>query len=300
MMRLVRSAAALAGPFLLFACTIAAQDWKTAGALPNVDFSGLSSAQRTFVLKVVRETDCTCQCGMKVAECRVKDPSCSYSTGFAKELVDALRSGKSEPDALELAKASRWGHATPPRLLEDPVKIPISGSPSTGPQDAKITVVEFSDFQCPYCAQAIPQIKAVLHAYPKQVRLIFKQFPLEIHSQAELAAEAALAAQKQGKFWEMHDSMFANRTQLSRENILSFAKGAGLDMNRFTADMDSTAVREAIVRDVQDGEQAGVQGTPTLFINGQRYNGPIDLDSLKPVLEAQLNPKATQTASARN
>jgi protein-disulfide isomerase len=269
--------------------------------LPNIDFTGLSSDQKAMVLKLLREQDCSCACAMKIAECRMKDPSCSYSAGLAAAIVDAVKACKNETDALAAAKSSKWAHVRGAKLLDDPVAIPIEGSPSMGPPTAKVTLVEFSDFQCPYCAAAIPEIAAALKAYPNQVRLIFKQFPLETHSQAEFAAQAALAAQKQGKFWLMHDAMFAHRTGLSRESIMEFAKQSGVDLKKFTADVDSIAVREQIVRDIQDGEQAGVDGTPALFINGQHYNGPIVFDSLKPVLDAVLNPgKApSQTASVR-
>ncbi len=174
------------------------------------------------------------------------------------------------------------------RLLDDPVSIPVAGAPSIGPQNAPITIVEFSDFQCPYCVAAFPEIKSILQAYPTQIKLIFKEFPLEIHSQADLAAAAAIAAQKQGKFWPMHDAMFMHSDDLSRKTILSLAKHNGLNMERFESDIDSTAVRETVVRDVQDGDRAGVEGTPTLFVNGQRYNGQIALVALKPVLDAQL------------
>jgi protein-disulfide isomerase len=238
---------------------------------------------------------------MKLAQCRVEDPSCSYSNGLAAAVVNAIRAGKSEADAIAAANASNWAHVQPPKLLDDPVSIPIAGAPYLGPQNAPITIVEFSDFQCPYCALAVPQIKAVLKTYPNQVKLVFKEFPLEEHSQAELAATAAVAAQKQGKFWAMHDAMYANRNNLSRQNILALAKQAGLDMKRFETDMNSTEVRETIIRDLQDGDRAGVQGTPTIFINGQRYNGEIALDTLKPILDAELKHAVppNQTAALR-
>ena len=95
------------------------------------------------------------------------------------------------------------------------MKLPVAGSPVTGPADAAITIVEFSDFQCPYCIQAVPEMEAMLKVFPTQVKLIFKQFPLEIHSDAYRAATAALAAQKQGKFWEMHYALFAHHDDLS-------------------------------------------------------------------------------------
>lgn len=301
----VLRASKLAGMFavlwLLGACVAWAQEWKNADALPAVDFSGLTAAQKATALKILREHDCSCGCGMKMAQCRVQDPNCSYSKGLAAAVVEALKSGKGEADAIAAAGASKWGHVQQRPLLEDPIAIPVGGAPSTGPQNASVTLVEFSDFQCPYCAAAAPELAAVLKAYPTQVRLVFKQYPLETHSQAALAAAAAVAAHKQGKFWPMYDAMFAARDDLSRDNLLALAQKNGLDLKRFQTDLDSTEVKEAITRDVQDGDRVGVAGTPTLFIDGQKYNGPIELESLKPVVDAELKHPALagQTASTK-
>jgi protein-disulfide isomerase len=285
----------------LAACLTFAQDWKTADALPGVDLSSLSPAQRMTVLKILREQGCSCGCSMKIAECRIADTSCSYSNGLAAAVVEAVKQGKSEADAIAAAHASKWAHLQPTQVLEAPVSIPTSGAPSIGPPNPQITLVEFSDFQCPYCVAAFPEIKAILKAYPANVKLIFKEFPLEIHSQADLAAAAAIAAHKQGKFWAMHDAMFAHHDDLSRKVILALAKENGLDLDRFETDIDSTEVRETVVRDVQDGDRVGVSGTPTVFVNGQRYNGRITLDSLKPVLDAELQHpgQSGQSASAK-
>jgi 2-hydroxychromene-2-carboxylate isomerase len=280
----------LALMILLGAGLVCAQDWKTAASLPDVDLSHLTAAQRATALKVLRAQNCSCGCGRKLAQCRVEDPQCSYSTGMAKAVVDAVAQGKNADEAQQAAITSRWG--TERKLLDDPIDIPVGGSPWVGPANAPITVVEFSDFQCPYCAAAIPEIQALLKAYPAQVKLVFKQYPLEFHPQAALAAAAALAAQKQGKFWQMHDALFAAHDQLSRDKVFELARQNGLDMKRFETDLNSTAVREEIMRDVQDGDKAGVEGTPTLFINGQRYNGPILVSSLKPVFDAELKPGA--------
>lgn len=281
-------AAGLLGPALLLAQVLLAQDWQSADSLPGVDLANLSAAQKATVLKILREESCSCGCNMKLAECRMEDPSCSYSTGLALAVVDAIRQGKTEAQAIAAVHASKWAHVQAPKLLDDPISIPVAGAPVRGPGNAPVTIVEFSDFQCPYCAAAAPQINALLKAYPTQVKLIYKEYPLDIHSQANLAADAAVAAQKQGKFWPMYDSLFQIHDELSRANILNAAKANGLDMNRFQADIDSTIVRETVIRDIQDGDRAGVEGTPTIFIDGQRYNGPIDLNSLKPILDAEL------------
>jgi len=268
---------------------ICAQDWQNVTSLPAVDFGGLTPAQKTTALKLLRETDCSCGCGMKVAECRMKDPNCSYSRGLASVIVDSVKQGKSRADALAAAKASKWGHAPDhSKTLEDPVKIPVAGAPSVGPENARITLVEFSDFQCPYCYKAAAELQAIVKSYPTQVKLIFKQFPLDIHSQAAYAAAASLGANKQGKFWILHDAMFAQRGRLSRDVIGKLASDSGLDMNKFTADVASTEILKIVDKDRDDGEKAGVDSTPTLYVNGQHYNGMLTLAALKPVLDGEL------------
>ncbi len=286
----------------LFGACLFAQDWKTTSSLPGVDLNGLPESQKASVLKVLREQGCSCGCSMKLAECRVTDTGCAYSTGLATTFVNAVKAGKSEKDALAATAASKWAHTQPAnRLLDDPISIPVSGSPFLGPQNAPITLVEFSDFQCPYCAAAVPEIKALLNAFPTQVKFIYKQYPLEIHSQADLAAAAAIAAQKQDKFWPMHDALYDHYQDLSRKSILALAQKAGLNMERFENDIDSTEVRETVVRDVQDGNDAGVEGTPSLYVDGQRYNGPILMSALKPVVSEELQhpPVAKPAASTK-
>ena len=286
---LPRRTALLAGVLFLASSFLLAQDWKTKDALPGVDLQGLTVAQKQSVLKILRNESCPCGCNMKVAQCRTEDPSCSYSNGLAGIVVDAIRAGKSEDAAIAEAKASRWSHdQNTGRVLDDPIAIPVAGSPVTGPGKAQVTVVEFSDFQCPYCVAAYPQIEALLKAFPQQVKLVFKQYPLEIHSEAYLAASAALAAHKQGKFWAMHNAMFQHHSDLKRPALLALAKQNGLDLKRFEADMDSKEIKDAIAKDIRDGDAARVEGTPTIFIDGKRYNDQIDMTHLKPLIDAEL------------
>lgn len=294
-------ALAIAALYLSGATFISAQDWTTVENLPAVDFTGLSPAQKATALKLLRARGCSCGCGMKVAECRVKDPNCYYSKGLASTVIASLKAGKTEREALAAAEASRFAHPPEHKLLEDAIEVPTAGAPETGPDNAPITLVEFSDFQCPYCTLATPQLQAVLKAYPTEVRLFFKQFPLDIHSQAALAAAAAVAAQRQGKFWQMHDALFASHNDLSRPTILALASAIGLDMKKFESDLDSPDVRKAVAHDVEEGFNIGVMSTPTIFIDGQHYNGNIKLDVLKPILDAELKHPASparKTASA--
>jgi len=238
---------------------------------------------------------------MKMAECRMKDPSCTYSKGLAATIVDAIKHGKTPAEALTLAKNSNYGKgpADHSKVLEDAVAIPLGNAPVRGNANAKITLVEFSDFQCPFCVAATPQLDALLKAYPTQVKLAFKQFPLDSHSQAALAASAALAAQKQGKFWQLHDGMFAMKGNLSRQRILSLASVLGLDMKRFEADLNSAEIKLAVSKDMEEGEHIGVDSTPTLFVDGMRFNGPLTMAALKPVIEAESKNPAKPPAVAK-
>ena len=148
--------------------------------------------------------------------------------------------------------------------------LPVGTSPSRGPQDAPVTIVEFSDYQCPFCARSEPLIKDALTVYPNQTRLVYKHFPLTaIHPQALPAAIAAAAAQKQGKFWEMHEKLFANQRALAPEQIREYARQIGLDMKKFDADIQSDEVKAAVQEDIQLGQRVGVRGTPTIFVNGK-------------------------------
>jgi protein-disulfide isomerase len=276
-----------------------AQDWKTATTLPGVDFSGLSVPQKAAVLKILREQACSCGCSMKMAQCRMEDPNCSYSTGLAAAAIQAIKDGKTPDQAIQAAQTSRYGAEHPSKILDDAIKLPVAGAPVTGPADAAITIVEFSDFQCPYCILAVPELEALLKVYPTQVKLIFKEFPLEIHSDAYRAATAALAAQKQGKFWEMHYALFGHHQDLSMTSILNIAKDLKLDEARLRTDMESKEIHDIVAKDLQDGNNAGVEGTPTIFINGQRYNGRIELPTLRPLIDAELKKNGKQVTASR-
>jgi len=275
----------------------AAEPWEKAETLGNVDLSSLTPVQKKAVLKLLREQDCSCQCGMKTAECIVKDPNCSYSRALAKIAIQGVKDGKTLVEISKLMDASPKAHR--PKVLEDPVSIPVAGSPVRGPADARITLIEFSDFECPYCSAAVKQVDAVMAAYPKDVKLIYKQFPLSMHPHAQMAAEASLAANEQGKFWEMYEVLFKNSRRLSAENMLSMAQQIGLDMNKFKADLDSGKFKAVIEKDLADGDAAGVYGTPAFYINGQQYNGEVTLAALKSILDADLKAAAKAQTEAK-
>jgi protein-disulfide isomerase len=256
-------------------------DWKKVAALSGVDFSGLTPAQRQAVLNVLRTEPCACGCSMKVAECRVKDPACGVSRRLAAFAVRDASSGK--PEASIRADLDKYAKQPPP-LLDPAVKLNIAGAPFKGPATAKVTIVEFSDFQCPYCAKAAVEAAQVVQKFPTQVKLVFKQFPLEDHSQAALAAEASLSAQAQGKFWQLHDKMYANFRSINRARILAWAAEIGMDVNKLQADLNSHKYAARVRAEEQEGEVAGVEGTPTFYINGQKFNGVFEVSAIAPII----------------
>ena len=258
--------------------------WKAATDLPNVDMTGLNADQKHAVLKLLREEACTCGCGMKMAQCRLQDPKCAFSRMSSNAAVKAIKEGKS-PDQMRAAALSE-NHL---KTLDDAVKIHIDGAPSRGPLTAKITLVEFSDFQCPYCSKAAFALDELARKYSSDVRLVYKQYPIAmIHSQALLSAHASVAANNQGKFWPLHDRMFSNGNKLSRENILAWAKELNMDMPRFVKDLDAKETAALVDRDIKEADDIGVLGTPTVFLNGKRYNGELTVGDFGKVIESEL------------
>jgi protein-disulfide isomerase len=161
---------------------------------------------------------------------------------------------------------------TPPLSDEDHV---------AGPKDAPVALVEYGDYECPHCGRAHPIVRQVQKAMGENLRFAFRHFPLrEIHPHAERAAEAAEAAGAQGKFWPMHDLIFTNQDSLEDADLLTYASALGLDVDRFQAELESGVHAGTVRRDFRSGVRSGVNGTPTFFINGVRFEAPWDLPTL--------------------
>jgi protein-disulfide isomerase len=177
-------------------------------------------------------------------------------------------------------------------------EISLERAPTKGSARAPLSIVEFSDFECPFCAQAAPTIQKLLEAYPSEVRFAFKHYPLSMHKESLLAHEAALAAGEQGKFWEMHDLLFASQDKLERDDLIAKAKQLSLDLPQFTRDLDSHRFREAVESDRREGNRLGVDGTPFFFINGHAISGAIDLPTFKHLIESALKETVGRATSA--
>ncbi len=199
-----------------------------------------------------------------------------------KEQQDRLRSLEARQDSLLAVLATmseqtefmalRMGWQPPPDTT--PKAIPVGTSFVAGPDEAILTLVEFSDLQCPYCARLVPTLDSVLHAFPEDVRLVFKHFPLPFHGQARAASAAAVAAGNQGKFFEFRSLLAPNFRNLGEDVYLGVARDLGLDLVRFRREMNLTAEMEALLdADIELGRRLGVQGTPTVFVNGRLATG---------------------------
>lgn len=177
--------------------------------------------------------------------------------------------------------------------------IDVQDSPSVGPENAPVTVVEFSDFQCPYSARTLPTFKILLQLYPGRVRWVFKHFPLQMHPDAPLAHEAVLAAHKQGRFLEMYDLLLSNQGRLKRDDLIRYAGRLGLDLPGFTRELDSGRLRAYVLRDTIQGRNLQVDTTPTYFINGNRMVGTRSLAGFRQVIDRELDRAAAIAPAAR-
>jgi protein-disulfide isomerase len=177
--------------------------------------------------------------------------------------------------------------STAPRLT-----LPVSERDHVqGPSDAPVTLVEYGDYECPFCGAAHPEVKALQSRLGERLRFVFRNFPLtRMHPHAQQAAETAEAAGAQGKFWEMHDVLFERQDALERADLLAYAQELGLDVERLAGSLDASEFRARVREDFLSGAHSGVNGTPTFFINSQRYNGFPDAEGLLAAIEGTEPP----------
>lgn len=168
-----------------------------------------------------------------------------------------------------------------------PQDIDTSGAPFLGNENAPVTLVLFSDFQCPYCSRVQPLLEQLLEQNPETVKIVFKHLPLPMHKEAKPAALAAIAAQNQGKFWQMHDALFSTSKALSKKNIETAAASIGLDMEQFKKDLAAPATTQKLHKDIADAQKSDVGGTPTLFINGHRVKNR-SLPAMQAIIDHEL------------
>ena len=172
-----------------------------------------------------------------------------------------------------------------------PVKnVPVGDSPFLGGADAKVTIVEFSDFQCPFCSRGATIMRQLKKKYGNKIKVVFKHFPLPFHTMAPLASEAALCVDelKKGSFWEMHDALFADQQNLKRDDLIAKATKLGVKKEAMAKCLDSHKYKKVVDRDMELGKKIGIKSTPTFFVNGQMVNGALPVESFSEIIDEEL------------
>lgn len=264
--------------------------------LPGVDTSAMTPRERHEWSALVGELLAPCpNVPVPVAQCVLEKRPCALCVKAAKWIAGAVRNGVPE-DYVRRTYKERFDPGT--------VKtIPVDGSPTEGPEDAPVTLVELADFECPHCRDAVPVIDAVMAAHPGKVRLIYKSYTLGFHVRGEPAARAAFAAGEQGRFWEMEHLLFARQQQLEDANLEQYARMLKLDIPKWKADMESPAIKDRVARDRKVGEDLKLKGTPTIYINGRELDVEQD-ESLEDRVASELGiapaPRPTAAAPAKS
>ncbi len=261
--------------------------------LQGVDTSKLTQRENEQWSTMVSELLAPCSDQpVSVAQCVTEKRSCDACLPAARFLTSQVTKGKTRSQAEEAFRA---------RFSPDAVKeVSLGDSPAKGATDPVVTIVEWADFECPFCGMASPLLGKTAKKHADKVQVVFKHYPLSGHEHAEAAARAAVAAAKQGKFWEMHDLLFANQTALDEKTIEKLAAELGLDMVKFKDDAKSEAVADLVNADRKQADKLGLRGTPMLFINGRHFDlEKFDLsEDLEPWIELEVELRSGKPSAA--
>lgn len=234
-------------------------------SIKGVDTTALTPRERREWSAQISELLSPCpDVPVSIAQCAKEERPCKACVPAAQMLLKQVLAGRTKKER-EDAYLARFD-------TKNLRSINIDGSPEIGAADAVITIVEWADFECPFCKMVAPILEELVHRFEGQVKLVFKFYPLPTHTHGELAARAGSAALAQGKFWEMHHVLFDNQDRLENSDIERYAKQLGLDMPKFKADFMSDRTVERIEKDKKQADDLGLDGTPMLFINGRKVN----------------------------
>jgi protein-disulfide isomerase len=245
---------------------------------PGIDVSKLDDFQKKVFFRIVNSESSICGQAQSLIASAKKD--CRRSFNAVRYVAKLVQQGYTDSEVSE-AIGKRYRSA-------EPKKIDVADSPMKGSASAKVTLVEFADYECPHCKRLQPVLRQIVDEFHNDVKVYFKHYPLAQHTNARLAAEAAVAANKQGKFWPFQDKLWDKQDELSPAEIEKLAKESGLDMARFRADLESAAVKDRVQKDRMDGAALGLQATPTLYIDGREYTDPKDTESLREWIKEEL------------
>ncbi len=233
--------------------------------LPGVDTTSLQDARKQVFWDVANRLYAPCsEQAVTLVQCIEERRSCDACLPAANVLVDQVKRGVAKAQAAAAVNS---------RFSPDVVrKVTVGASPTRGSEDAPVTIIVFSDFQCPACGATVPLLDSLMEHHRNDVRLVHKFYPLKKHTRARPAAYAAVAAMKQGKYWEMEKIIFENQEALSDEDLERYAERIGLDIVRYRVDVSSPATQEVVDRDVEAGDTVGVAHTPYILINGRVFD----------------------------
>ncbi len=268
---------------------------ETEAAARGIDLLALQQAE--IQGKITEVTDADVSAWYQENQARIQGRPLEQIAPQIKQYLTQQR-GQSVQEAF--IKSLRAKYKT--RILMDVARTEVAeaGSPAKGgPVGSPVTIIEFSDFQCPFCGRVNPSIAQAKEAYGDKLRIVFRQFPLNIHPMAPKAAEAALCANEQGKFWEMHDAMFSDQQKLTVPDLKASAAKIGVDATKFDACLDGGKMAEIVARDMADGQKAGVTGTPALFVNGRFINGAVPYEELSKVINDELSRKGIEPPATK-
>jgi protein-disulfide isomerase len=235
--------------------------------------------------KVTQPTEFDVAAWYRANQARTQGAPLDQVAGAIKSLLIQERTATAREQFLDVLKTKT---AVTVALEPPRVTVANAGRPTRGPANAPIEIIEFSDFQCPYCLRAHPTVTEVLKTYGDKVRLVYRHYPLPNHPNARPAAEASACAHEQGKFWQFHDRLFENQTKLTDTDLKQHASAVGLDAGQFNACFDSHKFARDVQDDMEAGEAAGVSGTPAFFINGRVLSGAQPFDAFKRVIDEEL------------
>lgn len=229
----------------------------------GVDLSALSEVQRGTFFQVLNVEPSACDRPHSLATSIRDDAECRDSLILGQFIADRLASGIAASDVKPELEEVR--DALQVR------EIPIAGRPTFGNERAPVTVVMFADFECPHCKAEAPVLRQAIQQYRGQAKLVFKHFPLNMHTRARVAARACEIAHAQGKFWEMHDQVFTHQLELEDADLRAYAAAIGLDLARFDSELRGGRYEDVVDADRLDGEKLGLTGTPAVFVNGRLF-----------------------------
>jgi protein-disulfide isomerase len=249
---------------------------------PGIDASKLDDFQKKVFFRIINSEPSICgQAQSLIASAKSTTSGCHRSFNAIRYVGKLVEQGFTDSEVSESIGKRYRG--------TDVKKIDVSEAPMKGNPAAKVTLVEFADYECPHCKRLQPVLRQLVDEFHNDVKVYFKHYPLPQHTNARRAAEAAVAANKQGKFWVFQDKLWDKQDELSPAVIEKLAKDSGLDVAKFRADLDSPAVKDRVQKDRSEGEALGLQATPTVYIDGREYTDPKDTESFREWIKEELS-----------